>query len=200
MNKKAHRPQHNKPHTPSRVCSTLMEQGDKTPGSCAAPIWAVVGEMQNQEWPPRLALDTACTGSTLAMGAGASPCLRWSISPEPSGAEEAPINMTFDIATDEAIKAVITTVITIVVMKVGGWIAAHARRAATTLQNAENQKVPAPLSKQAGHFVVLFGLTWMLLKTIAYSGEPPSRVEVALIAGWTWATLTYILHMWRTSR
>jgi len=44
MNKKAHRPQHNKPHTPARVCSTLIERGDKTPGSCAAPFWAV-GEM-----------------------------------------------------------------------------------------------------------------------------------------------------------
>ncbi|WP_162989492.1 hypothetical protein [Comamonas sp. lk] len=45
MNKETHRPQHNKPHTPARVCSTLMERGDKTPGSCAAPIWAV-GESQ----------------------------------------------------------------------------------------------------------------------------------------------------------
>ncbi len=57
MNKKAHHPPHDKLHTPARVCSTLMERGEKTPGSCAANPW-VMGETIDDERKAQRAEDS----------------------------------------------------------------------------------------------------------------------------------------------
>ena len=105
--------------------------------------------------------------------------------------------MTLQEITDEATKAAIAAVIAIVVTVLAGWISTSAKRLKTSVANMQNQKVPESIPRRFNQFLVMTGLIWMLLRTVAYIGPQPSGWDVVLIAAWTWAVLTYGLHVVR---
>lgn len=131
---------------------------------------------------------------------GASTAVRLSISPEPRTAEEAPDKMSFQDITNEAIKAAIAAVVAIVMAMLFPWIKDAAMRARKSVQNMQNQNSPTLIGARINQFLVMTALMWMLQRTVALSGPHPGPWEIVLIAAWTWAVLTYALHIARTRK
>jgi uncharacterized membrane protein len=100
--------------------------------------------------------------------------------------------------TNEAIKAAIAAVMAIVIVKLLGLISRLIRWATTSVKYMQNQKVPASIPKTLDHVIVVTALIWMLQRTVALSAPHPDGWSVALIATWTWALLTYALHIVRS--
>ena len=105
--------------------------------------------------------------------------------------------MSFQDITNEVIKAAITAVMAIVILKLLGLIDMLAKRVKKSVQNMTNQNSPALIGARLNQFLVMTALMWMLQRTVAYAGDQPTGWTVVLIASWTWAVLTYALHIVR---
>ena len=105
--------------------------------------------------------------------------------------------MEISINTENVTSTVVAAVILIVITKIGAWLWNWANRLYEKLKAHKDTKVPASLNTAARHFFILTPLVWMLIRTVQLSEPSPSGWNVVLICGWTWAVLTYTLHMWR---
>ncbi len=95
--------------------------------------------------------------------------------------------------------AVVIALVVIALAAIGKSAWSWATRLKPKLASQQHKKVPAKLRTWVSHFVVMTCLVWMLQATMRAASSPASPADIALIAGWMWAVLSYTLHMLRDS-
>lgn len=106
-------------------------------------------------------------------------------------------NAAISINIDNVVNTVVATVIAMLIAVMGKAALSWAITLKQKLASEQHRKVPMKLRIWTRHFTVMACLLWMLQATIAASGSTLSGLDVAMIAGWTWAVLTYVLYIVR---
>ena len=106
-------------------------------------------------------------------------------------------NAAITINIENVVNTVVATVIAMLVAVMAKAALSWAIRLKAVLASQQHKKAPAKLRNWARHFTVMACLLWMLQATMRASGQSPTPLEVALIAAWTWAALSYLLHVVR---
>lgn len=106
-------------------------------------------------------------------------------------------NAAISINMENVVNTVVATVIAMLIAFIGKAAWSWTIKLKAKLISQQHKNVPMNLRNWTRHFTVMACLLWMLQAQMRASAQTPTPLEVALIAGWTWAVLTYVLHIVR---
>jgi uncharacterized membrane protein len=106
-------------------------------------------------------------------------------------------NAAISINMESVVSTVVATVITMLIAVIGKAALSWAMTLKQKLASEQHRKVPMKLRIWTRHFTVMACLLWMLQATLRASAQAPSPTDVAMISAWTWAVLSYVLHIVR---
>lgn len=109
-------------------------------------------------------------------------------------------NAALSINTEIVINTVVGTVIAMAIGAIGKAALSWATREKQRLAAQQHKKVPMKLRTWTAHFLVMACLLAMLQMTMEAAREPAAPLDIALIAAWIWAVLSFLLHIVRSGR